>query len=347
MKKYMLKSFIIMVLIAVLTPLSIIAQHNHVKVEVLNEEGDSVTSNYFYRTMFNVGEVNDMHKKLDSIFSTLDKDLNKRIEVIAFNNDSIFNQYRFEHNLDSVLLMHKLSTNDKRINALIRSHSSKPGKQVWVFDENDMDSTIHKNMNIEVVTDSMTENGKTVIKKRVIVMNGSDGRESPIVIKHSSDGEGADVQQVMAYSSVGTHKYPGETIRIVKGDKKIKAKGAKSSQKFVAEIPISDAEVLVRGGVSPKVITGEALHPNDIAVHVKVKEEFGKEVKTAGLYLTFEDVEDMQVKILDRNGRILFEEVKKKFTGEYKKDIEMKNALSPYYFVVVRNKQLFARMIGD
>ncbi|MGQ1786389.1 hypothetical protein [Saccharicrinis sp. GN24d3] len=349
MKLKKIKTVVVMLLAAIFVPISILAQQNEVKITVHKDGSDSTLKNSFYSTMFDVQDLGKMHEKLDSIFSTLDKDLDKKIKVMAFNADSMrkhfnFNtDFDFKHGIDSMFTFRKLSLDDKRIEKIIDSYHRKPGKRVWVLDEKYLDSLHHKGMNIKVKMDSVTENGRTVIKKEILIEGkGKDGE--PIVIKRYNDSD-EEREDIIAYHQKHGVKHPGEHVIIEKNNKRLRP--GDYEHKHVEEIAISDAEILVKGGISPKVITAPALKPKNIEVNIKVKEEFGKQVKTIGMSLDFEDKEDLQVLILARDGQVVFDETLKNFSGTYIKDIEINEAISPYYFVVIRDKKMFGRLIQE
>ena len=319
MKTLMLKSSLIAFAFAIIIPMSVLAQHKSVKVQVHNDGGDSIVSQSIFSTMFEINDLGEMHKKLDSIWATLDKDLKKRINIMAFDSDSLFNDFHFNHHfdfdgdIDSIFSRQKFSVDDKRIDELIKKFQKGSGKKMWLFDEDNLDTASLKNMNVEVITDSVTEGGKTIIKKEIIVKSKDDG--SVIIKQNAQEGN----KEVLAYSDGKAFETPGKHILIRKGHKAFKPKGVVAEKRVVEEIPISDAELLVKGGVSAKVIAASPLHPKNIEVNVKVSEEYGKKSKTVGMSVTFEDKKGIQVKILDAEGRILFEEVKKKFTVLIKK----------------------------
>ena len=351
MERTLIKSGLLVIIMAFIIPMSVFAQHKSVNVIVQKDGRDSLVTTDFFSTMFDVENVGEMHKKLDSIFATLGRDLNKRIKVMAFNSDSLFKEFQFNHqfefdgSVDSIFSMHKLSTNDKRIDEIIKNFQLGPDKRIMMFDENNIDTALHKNMNIEIITDSVTENGKTVLRKEIIIK--SEGEDGPVIIRKFDGEEGKGLDEVLAYSNKKSIKSHGKHIIVEKGDKMFKGRGTSPEKRIVQEIQLADAELLVKGGISPKVITAPALHPKNIQVNVKVKEEFGKEIKTVGMSMTFDDNKGLQVKILDSMGRILFEETRKKFTGTYIKDIELNPAITPYYFIVVRGKKMFGRMLCD
>ncbi len=348
--KKRLNSLMLLFVITATIPLLLMSQHRELKVMVQEGENDSITQDGFFTTIIDVVDLDKMHQQLDSIFMQLDGRFQKRIKVMAFNRDSVFKdfdfQFDFDGDLDSIFEMSKLSSNDKRIDALLKSHQMEPGKQVWVF--KDKDGKGHEGVDVEVLRDSVTQDGRTVIKKRIIVKSkeGEDGES--VIIKEFNEEDLSGQGDVIAYRSKNAVRYPGKNIQVEKGEKFVKHSDKNAgSSKVVDQIKLEDAELLERAGLSPGLITAPALRPARVEVQVKIKEEFGNEKKTVGMSLDFDDVENTQVYILDKDGHILFEEQKKKFSGKYQKDIEMNNALSPYYFIVVRGKNMFGRILLD
>lgn len=136
-------------------------------------------------------------------------------------------------------------------------------------------------------------------------------------------------------------------IVIEQNTKLLKSADTTPVDKGVQEIVLSDADILMKAGVSSKIITAPALIPMDAKVHFKVISKNGKQLKTVDVSLTFEERRKLGIKILDKNGRVLFEEIKKKFSGTYQTSIEMRDELSPYYFVVISDKRMFGRMFGN
>lgn len=134
-------------------------------------------------------------------------------------------------------------------------------------------------------------------------------------------------------------------IVIEQNTKLLKTVETNPRDKPVQEIVISDADILIKGGISSKIITAPALTTTDAKVHFKVTSKNGEQLKIVDISLTFEESRNLQIKILDKNGRVLFEENKKKYRGIYHASMEMKDELSPYYFVVVSDKRMFGRML--
>ena len=348
MKANKTKTGMLVLLTAVLIPMSIFSQQEDVKIMVRNEGVDSTLKNRFFSTTFDVEDLGEMHRKLDSVFSTFDADLEKKIKVMAFSTDSMFNGFNFngdfdfKHTMDSMFSFHKFSIDDNRVEKLLDGYHRKPGKQGWVFDDNNIALLRQKGMDVEVKTDSITENGKTVIRKKMIVKGSGDGK--PIVIERF-DALGGKEQELIAYSDSEAFTHPGKHIIIEHNDKRFKP--STLGHNHVKEISLADAEILIKGGVSPKVITAPALEPKNIEVQIKVKKEYGKEIKTIGMSMDFEDRKDLQVIILARDGQVVSDETLKKFTGTYSKAIEINEAISPYFFVVIRDKKMFGRLIQE
>ncbi len=136
-------------------------------------------------------------------------------------------------------------------------------------------------------------------------------------------------------------------IGIEQNSKLLKSAETTPEDKHVREILLSDADILIKAGVSSKIITAPALKPTDAKVHFKVISKNGKQLKTVDVSLNFEERRKLEIKILDKNGRVLFEEIKKKFSGTYQTSIDMRDELSPYYFVAISDKRMFGRMFGN
>lgn len=142
------------------------------------------------------------------------------------------------------------------------------------------------------------------------------------------------------------HTEQGRSIVIEQNAKLLKTEEANPTAKSIQEIVLSDADILIKGGISSKIITAPALTPTDTKVHFKVTSKNGEQLKTVDVSLTFEESRNLQIKILDKNGRVLFEENKKKFRGIYHTALEIKDELSPYYFVAISDKRMFGRKLS-
>ncbi len=345
MNKRTLKIAILALLWAVIIPVSIFAQQRELKVMVHENGIDSTMSNNYYSTMFDVDDISEMHSQLDSILSGLDESFDKKIKVIAFNADSMLSNFYFEANedfrfagrLDSMLSMQKMSANDKRVHDLLKTHGVFPDRHILKRKGYDLDSTHYKNMDVEVTTDSIVENGRIIVRKKLIV-------KDDVVNRAGKTGETENVLIFKNRSEVGNKS---KHIIIEKNDARFKPRNTSAIYNHIEEIVLSDAEILVKGGVSPKVISSSPLKVNKLESQIKVKQEYGKEVKTFGMSLTFEDKADLKIILLANDGRVLLEETKKNFTGVYAKDIEIEKTLSPYYFVAIRDKKMFGRVLRD
>lgn len=140
---------------------------------------------------------------------------------------------------------------------------------------------------------------------------------------------------------------PDRHIVIEQNTKQLKTVGETPTDTRVRQIFVSDAEILIKGGVLAKIITAPALQPTDTKVHFKVFNENNKKHKTMDISFTLKETKNLQILILDKKGRVLFEENKKKFSGIYHTSIEIKDEYSPYYFVAIGDKKMFGRMVRD
>ncbi|TLX76497.1 hypothetical protein E9993_06300 [Labilibacter sediminis] len=353
MKKLSYKIGFLALAIAILIPTSIFAQQKEVHVFMHKDSSkcDSLISK-FWSTTFKVESVKKMHEKLDSIFEVLDEDLQKQIKILAYDAESMLNDFEFKVGFDSVFSLHKLSTNDMRIDALLKAHQPKGGLNKIVIKDGRIinEHGVHPDeLNIEVITDTVIKNGKTLITKEVIVMSDDSllGADAPMVIKKYGEEGEPNKEIVIAYKHKEGFKQPGEHIKLERAQRTIKEGKVVGRKEYVVKIDIADAELLVKGGVSPKVISAPALKPAKIGVNIKVENKFGNQLKSVGMSVDFEDSAPLHVLVLDNRGRKVFEDKRKSFTGTYSYNVEINESLTPYYFLMIRNKQLFGRKIQD
>ncbi len=356
MKKKIINSILFILLVAILMPVSIFAQHKNISV-IMNQSNcdDSTSTNDFYSSVFDVDDINEMHNKLDSIFAKLGNDMEKRIKVVAFKNDSLLDNFKFKHdfdfdfnyNIDSVFNMHKLNTNDKRIDELLKSRNFKPHMNLWMFDDEKLDSLDLKEMNVQITTDSIIGDGKTIYRKKIIIRPKEGDESFPIIIQEFDSNEPEKNDKIIAFKHKEGLRHPGKRIIVERNDKRLKNPNIATNKKLVEEILLSDAEILLKGGIASKVLLAPQLKPNDVEVKIKVKDDFGKKTKVIGVSFNFGDTRDLKVIFLNKNGQVLYNETKKNFSGKYETEIEFDESTTPIYFIAIRDKKMFGRKIND
>ncbi|GAF03952.1 hypothetical protein [Saccharicrinis fermentans] len=322
---------------------SLIAQQNEIKISAQTDDTDSTSTSHYFSTIFDVEDVGKMHEKLDSILSTLDEKLDKSIRVMAFSNDSLFNRFNFDFDgpLDSLFSSFHWGMDENRIQRLLDSYGGKQGRNAWNWDDSYLDSLSREGFDVRIQRDSVYEDGRVVIKNEVIVEGKGEDGESKVIQRFLNQKDNnRSVQDHMHRFGI---RHPEEHIAVEENKMRLKTKDEK--HRYVEKISISHADILVKGGISPKVITAPALEPKNVEIKIDVKEEFNKKIKTIGMSMQFDDTNDLHVLLLAKDGQRLFEEKLKKFTGTYHKDIEINEAFSPYYFVVIRDKRMFGRLI--
>lgn len=349
-----MKGLSLIFLVAAIMPLSIFAQNKQAKVMVkeYNEmSSDSVSPLSFWSTEFDVDNLATLHSQLDSIFNELDEDFFKRVKVMAFRMDSLndngewnfFDDLDADANVDSIFnYFSKLSTNDKRIEHMIQSSHLQFNQEIEL--DSLLNNTI-KDLDVQVYNDSTVENGKTIITKKVIIIGykNSQDNTNPAVVKSLNDkGD----KEIIAYHHKQAVEQEGKQIRIEKGDREIKRKGSDNNNMHFQEITLKDAELLVKAGISPKLIVSPALSPVNTQVNIEVKEEYSKKLKEVTVSLDFNDEKSMEVLLLDKDGNIISSEKNKKASHSYSKVIEVREGLAPYYFLVIRDKKLFGRKLN-
>jgi hypothetical protein len=349
-----MKSLGLIFLLAALMPLSIFAQNKQAKVMVkeFNEmSNDSVLPLSFWSTEFDVDDLATLHSQLDNIFNELDEDFFKRVKVMAFKMDSLNNNEEWklfedldvDTNIDSIFnYFSKVTTNDKRIEHMIKSAHPTFTQEIEL--DTLLKNTV-KDMDVQVFNDSTVENGKTIITKKVIINGYKNSQEnaSPAVVK-SSDDKGD--KKILTYHNKQAVEQEGKQIRIEKGDREIKRKGSNDINKHFEEITLKDAELLVKAGISPKIIVSPALNPINTEVNIQVKEEYSKKVKEVTVSLDFNDEKPMEVILLDKDGNTISSEKIKKPSRSCSEVIEIREGLAPYYFLVIRDKKIFGRKIN-
>ncbi len=282
-----------------------------------------------WSTEFDVEDIRKMHEKIDSIFGHLDKDLNKRIRISAF--DSIAGFYNgfddFNSMMDSSFTHDfKMLGSDKRIEEILKRYQDGfNGRDIW----NDSlfinpDST----MNLNIKTDTIIKDGEQTIIQRITI--NSKGLED--MDKFFGNNE--------PFTGAVHVNKESSSKRIVNDNKLV-------STDYVGEITLKDAEILNKGGISPKLIVSPALSPDKQEVRVEVENEDGKEVKNVIFILDFEDKATSELIVLDKKGNRVFEEKKKNFSGELNQKIKIIDSYAPYYFLVIRNGQLYGKKILD
>ncbi len=259
------------VLTALIISLSLNAQNTETHFSVQNITKDLSVVNSYYSTTFYERDLSNIYQKLDSIFSTLDKNMLISISVAAFNADSLGRYLKlkpgfslgFNSIADSVFARYKPCSMENRIRDLI-------------------------------------ETGRVEEDRHVAIEQNT---------------------------------------------KLLKSVETTSADKLIQEILLSDAAILIKAGISSKVIIAPALVPTNTKVHFQVISRDGKQLKAVDLSLTFEKSRKLEIKILDKNGRVLFEEIKKNFSGTYQTSMKMKDELIPYYFVAISDKRMFGRIL--
>jgi len=347
MKTIIYKSVILCVLVMFVMSLSVIAQSKtkQIVIKQSEENCDTITSNQFWSSEFDVMDIESMHKKLDSIFENLDEDLNKRIKVMAFDFDSLpggfsfFND--FDYNGDSIFEHFRFpSDNDQQLEELLKSNMSFFGNKGFV-DFDSIANLYKDSMDVEISTDSITENGNTIIKKKIIINGKGMDNNSPVIIKNFKDDNGNDEEVVIAYDDRNITNHPGKHVKVSKIHKGLLPDD--NTNLTVGDIPLADAELLMKAGISSKVITAPAIEPQSI--NVNVEKEFGSEIKKVTFTLVFDDNKGFDVKVLDKNGNVLSNEKIKNTSGTYTKTIDVNEVMSPYYLLIVKNNKLFGRII--
>ncbi len=357
MKSLNSKVIIAVLVIASLFSLKVPAQNTNstaVIKELQNAKDDSVHSSLsFYSTEFEVNDLSVMHKKLDSIFNSLDKDLNKKIKVLAFKLDSVnkgfmlFQNFDFQMNMDSLMdEFSKRYANDKRVEELLKKHLGTDVNSNMVFNDSLLSGKNHI-MNIEVMTDSIQDGAKTIVKQKIIIKSDIDtiGNENPVIIEKvlSDDGTKSDV--TISYQNKKEVIHPDYNVKVEKFDKVKKDAATNIRSEYIEEIPLADIDILLKAGIPARVIIAPELIPDKINLNVKSEEKFGHQKRIIALSLDFSNQSSMQVILLNNNGRNIFEENKKKFAGTYSHEIEIDESMVPYYFLIIKNGKLFGRLI--
>ena len=353
MKSLIFKSRLATLILAVITSISVIAQQNKVKVMFPSNKSDSISDHNFYSAMFDIEDIGEMHQKIDSILIGLDDELEKKIKIFAFNPDSAFKGFHFNHhfdfegNVDSMFSSNNFILKDKRIEELLNSHCNKKNNKDLRFHYFDgRDSIDLNNRHFKIITDSVVKNGNTVINKKIIIKDRGGVNDHSIVIKRFKDEEGRWNEEITELKNDHALRLPRGRKQMKKGCKQRKPIMLRSKHKMMQDIPLSDAALLVKAGISSKIITAPSLKPSNVEVKVAVKTEFGDHIKTVGISVTFDDMEDLEVKVLDSTGRTIFEETRKKFTGTYTKDLDVGIDSGSYYLLMIRNKKLFGKVIN-
>ncbi len=350
MKKLINKSFILFALMISVLSLPVVGQTKtkHVIIKQSVDGCDSISPLSIWSSEFDFIDVESMHEKLDSIFEKLDEDLNKRIKVLAFDFDSLpeefshFNDIDYGINADSIFGKFRVSSIDKRIKELLKSNNFNLGDRGTV-DFDSIANSINDSLSVEISTDSIMKNGRAIVKKKIIIDGKEMDEDSPVIIKKFKDDEGNEQEIVIAYKDKKVIHHPGKHIEVLKGSS-MPLIGEKR-HKLIEEIPLADAELLVKAGISPKVITSPALKPKSINVDVEVEEKFDNKIKRVSLTFEFEDEKGIKVTLLDRYGNVLSNEKVKSTSGTYTKTVEVNEVMAPYYFLIVKNNKLFGRMI--
>lgn len=354
MKHIVRKIGLLVFLFTIFVPFSILAQQ---KMEVmLQNNGESICDSMHtsYRsTMFDLDNMDLMHKELDRIFSALDDSLRQKMNAGSFNMDSLarYFDFNFDFNgdLDSLMSIRELRNNNKflDLDTLLKYHYgiNDLNKISQEDNYNHFHPSPYSGMNIEVTTDTINEDGNVIITKKVIIVsNDSLHTNNSNEYKGENDVD-SDGKVTNTYKEGFRH--PNKHIKIESGKSEIKTSGTSENKKYISNIDISDSELLVKAGISSKIITSPALKPSKVGVNVKVENKYGKEMKDTGLSIDFKDTAPIHVIILDKDGNNIYEERQKSFTGTYTHHVELNEILEPYYFLIIRNKKLFGRKLYD
>ncbi len=323
-------------------------QTKHIVIKQSIDGCDTISPFSIWSNEFDVMDIESMHEKLDSIFEKLDEDLNKRIKVIAFDFDSLpngfshLNDIDFDFNTDSIFKHFMISSNDQRFDDLLKSNKLFFGDN-GEFDFDSIANSLSDSMDVEITTDSIMENGRSIIKKKIVINGKEIDENSPVIIKEFNNDGGNQKEVVIAYKDKKEVSRPEKHIVVSKGSEK--PLDGTTNHDVIEEISLADAELLVKAGISPKVITSPALRPESVKVDVTVEEKFQNIIKKVTFAFNFKDEKGIEVTLLDKDGNTLSKEKVKNTSGAYSKTIDVNEGLSPYYFLLVKDNKLFGRII--
>ncbi len=319
-----------MFLLGVVMGNEINAQNNNQSIVIQKEYSQSDTSSVEPRINwggeFDMSDIQNLHQKIDSVFRQMSGGMDMGFS--AFDSlPGMFNGFGdFDQLMDSSFRNEfPIAGNDRGLEDIVKHFDIGSGDNMMMPDSAFLKQ--HPDMDVHVKTDTIIKDGSKTIVQSVTINSKDMADLGGDFYSDDMFNEDAHVQG--------------------KNSKKEIMPSGKTSLSRVEDITLQDAAILNKGGVTPKLIVSPALIPQKEDEKIKVETKNGKEVNNVCISLRFNDKATTELLILDSSGNTVHEEKKKNFDGELSYAIDVKDSSAPYYFLVIRNNQLFGKKILD
>ncbi len=319
-----------MFLLGVVMGSEVNAQNNNQSIVIQKEYSQRDTSSVEpmlnWGGEFDLSDIQNLHEKIDSLFRQMNGGMDMSAGFPAF--DSLPGMFKgfgdFDQLMDSSFMNElPMLGDERRLEDMVKHFNVDPNDSVFLKQHPDMD--------VNVKTDTIIKDGsKTIVQK--ITINSNNSKDLADLGGYFDSGIRMDNE----VTPVQKEKAPNE----------IESSG-QASESCIEDITLQDAEILNKGGISSKLIVAPALKPNKQDVKVVVDKKKGKEVNNVCLSVRFDGKATTELLILDNNGNTVYEEKKKNFDGKLSHSVEVESSSAPYYFLVVRNNQLYGKKILD
>lgn len=298
------------------------AQHKKyctVRVEVMSD-GDTdkvmIDTSFVHDVMVFKMDSEHMKVDLDSILKHHDKGLHEKMKVMAFAMDSL---HEFDMDVVSGESMEEWHIEMERLlkekgmclKEMEKLYKQGPHHFYWYGDK---DSSA-QHINVETIVNEEGEHVKVITK--TIEVKGDD-----------LDGE----KKVKKYVIRSSDRHP--EMKFVEKRTSVK----------IESIPMEEIAILKKAGIDEKVIFNEPIKIEKIKL--MVQQEIVDEVEENVLTIEMELPEkgNYELKIIDKKG-ILTDHDKKVKSGHLKREFKLEKEKEPYYFMLLRNNQIFGRKI--
>ncbi len=339
--KYIFSLFIVVSLFSIKSFASVF-NNNYVGVD--NKFGyDSVTVD---------NKVLMQKARLDSFRNVLDTVVNKKIIVKGFDLDSVLNginvnKLLFNSFVDSMFLVLKKSNNIDDIGKVLKELKFL-SKAYYRTDGNNVRINLKPSDDLIIKYDTIRKIDKVIYKSMYFVFpkQTKPKFKDPLIVKEITKQGNLQFVNMRINEKMKYKDFNKEHYEIILTDSSIKTEENRN-KRYIIDIPVSDIRYLKKAGVSNRILESKSLVPDAISADIKIEDKFGLKQNSITLNFTFKEAQNTKVIIVNNNGDKIFFQNMKNFKGTYSKKVYMNKEFTPYYFVIIRNKQMYGKKLLD
>ncbi len=319
---------------------------------VFNSNYIDVNNKFIYDSVKVNNKVLMQKARLDSFRNVLDTVVNKKIIVKGFNLDSVLsgikvNNLLFNSFVDSVFFVLKKSNNINDVGKILKELKflSKP---YYRIDGNSVRINLKPSDDLIIKYDTIRKIDKVIYKSMYFVFpkHTKPKFNNPLIVKEIIKQGNLQFVNMRVNEKTKYKDFNKEHYEILSTRSSIKT-GENRSKRYIIDIPVSDIKYLKKAGVSNRILDYRPLVPDAISAEVKIDDKFGLKQKSITLNFTFKEAQNTKVIIINNNGNKIFFQKMKDFKGTYSKKVYMNQEFTPYYFVIIRNKQMYGKKLLD